>query len=303
MISPPYNLDNTDARARYQALWEEAPERTVFASLRYARAVDKAYGLGSFMHFCGEDAALLLHTKGRGPLRRVIVPPFTQYSALLLGKPAPAHQIHKQIVPLDHFLKHIERKARTADLLVQLNDPRTAQWRGWDVRPLFTYMIDLPGNIDNWSEGARRTWRSKTSSYRIQEDPRHLRPIIDLCVKSYERHGRRMPGKPAALETVVTAMGPWARTFAAIRNNTVEGGVVVLHDDRTAHYWIAGSIPGPAMTVLIGEILPILHTSGITKFDFVGANTPSIAEFKRTFGPVLKQYYHLRRQPQIRFLR
>ena len=303
MISPPYNLDNVDACARYQALWEEASERTVFASLRYARAVDEAYGLRSFMHFCGEDAALLLHTKGRGPLRRVIAPPFTQYSALVLSKPAPEHQVHRQAAPLDHLLKHTEQQARSADLLVKLKDPRTAQWRGWDVRPLFTYMIDLPSNTDDWSEGTRRTWRSKSSSYRIEEDPRHLRTIIDLCVKSYERHERRMPGKPAALETVATAMGPWARTFAAIRNDTVEGGVVILHDDRTAHYWIAGSIPGSAMTVLIGEVLTILYTSGIAKFDFVGANTPSIAEFKRTFGPVLTQYYHLRRRPQIQFLR
>ncbi|MXW82557.1 MAG: GNAT family N-acetyltransferase [Rhodothermaceae bacterium] len=303
MISPPYNLDNADACARYHALWEEAPERTVFASLRYARAVDEAYGLGSSTHFSGDDAALLLHTKGRGPLRRVIVPPSTQYSAVLLGKPALAHQVHGQATPLDHLLKHAEQQAQCADLLVKLHDPRTAQWRGWDVRPLFTYMIDLPSNIEDWSEGARRTWRSKTSSYRIEEDPRHLRTVIDLCVKSYERHERRMPGRPAALETVATAMGPWARPFVAIRNGTVEGGVVILHDDRTAHYWIAGSIPGPAMTVLIGEVLTILHTSGIAKFDFVGANTPSIAEFKRTFGPVLTQYYHLRRRPQIHFLR
>ena len=302
MISPPYNLDNADACARYHALWEEAPERTVFESLRYARAVEEAYGLDSSMHFCGEDAALL-HTKGRGPLRRVIVPPSTQYSALLLGKPAPAHQVHGQVAPLDHLLKLIEQQARSADLLVKLKDPRTAQWRGWDVRPLFTYLIDLPSNIDDWSESTRRTWRSKTSSYIIEEDACHLRTIIDLCVKSYERHERRMPGKPAALETLAKAMGPWARAFAAMRNDTVEGGIVILHDDRTAHYWIAGSIPGPAMTVLIGEVLTILHTSGIAKFDFVGANTPSIAEFKRTFGPVLTQYYHLRRRPQIHFLR
>ena len=301
MTSSPYNLDNSDVCARYQALWEAAPERTVFASLRYAKAVSEAFGLGSFIHFFGDGAALLLHTKGSGPLRRVIVPPFTQYSALLLCKPTSAHLVHRQTSPLDHLLKHIEQKTRRADLLVKLNDPRTAQWRGWDVRPLFTYMIDLPSNTDDWSEGARRTWRSKTSKYKIQEDPRYLRQIIDLCVKSYERHGRRMPGKPAALETIVTAMGPSARTFAAIRNNTVEGGLVILHDDRTAHYWIAGSIPGPAMTVLIGEVLTILHTSGIAKFDFVGVNTPSIAEFKRTFGPVLTQYYHLRRRPQIHF--
>ncbi len=294
-----YNLNDPGACARYQALWERT--RGVFASLRYVEAAGNVFGLKPQICFHEEDAALLVHVKGAGALRRIVVAPCTQYSALLLPIPPRAHLVHRQQSPLDQLLKYAEQTSRRVDLLVPLADPRTAQWRGWQVRPLFTYLINLPTSAENWSSGARRTWRSKVSEYDIQEDSSGVQQVIDLCAKSYKRHGRSLPAQPAALGALTKAMGEWARVFVALRGNTPEAGLILLHDGHTAHYWIAGSIPGPAMTVLIGEVLPILSQSGITQFDFVGANTPSIAEFKRSFNPVLTQYYHLRRRPRIHF--
>lgn len=299
MASSIYNLNDPGACARYQTLWEHT--RGVFTSLRYAEAAGNVFGLTPQICFHEEDAALLVHLKGGGAFRRIVVPPCTQYSALLLPTPLHAHLIHRQQSPLDQLLDYAEQTSRRADLLVPLADPRTAQWRGWQVRPLFTYLIDLPTSTENWSSGARRTWRSKVSEYDIREDLASAQQVIDLCAKSYKRHGRSLPAQPAALEALTKAMGEWARVFVALRGNTPEAGLILLHDGHTAHYWIAGSLPGPAMTVLIGEVLPILSRDGITQFDFVGANTPSIAEFKRSFNPVLTQYYHLRRRPRIHF--
>ena len=93
-------------------------------------------------------------------------------------------------------------------------------------------------------------------------------------------------------------------TATAVADGAPEGGLAVLHDGRTAHYWIAGSTPGPAMTVLLGHTLPRLRDAGLQTFDFVGANTPSIAEFKRHFGPALTPYFHLEKftRPELRLL-
>ncbi|MCY4158910.1 MAG: GNAT family N-acetyltransferase [Bacteroidetes bacterium] len=299
MTNSAYTLDDTGARARYQSLWEHA--RGIFASLRYAEAASSVFGLKPKICFHEDEAALLLHLKGGGKLRHVVIPPFTQYSALLLLNPPPAHLIHRQKTPLDELLKSAEQISNRADLLVTMDDPRTAQWRGWEVKPLFTYLIHLPADPDDWSSGARRTWRSNTSDYTIRENSELAGEVIDLCRMSYQRHGRKLPASPTALETLVREMGDWGRVFVAERNGITEAGAIILHDEHTAHYWIAGSIPGPSMTVLLGEILPLLSESGISVFDFVGANTPSIAEFKRSFAPALTQYYHLRRRPRIHF--
>ncbi|HET6566995.1 MAG TPA: hypothetical protein VFG50_03460, partial [Rhodothermales bacterium] len=53
----------------------------------------------------------------------------------------------------------------------------------------------------------------------------------------------------------------------------------------------AGSEPGPAMSVLLANMLPALASSGMRTFDYQGANTPSIAEFKRRMGARLVSYY------------
>ena len=79
-------------------------------------------------------------------------------------------------------------------------------------------------------------------------------------------------------------------TVSLQESQAAEAGLIVLHDANSAYYWIAGSKPGPAMTVLIGNVLTELKQAKFNTFDFVGANTPSIAEFKRRFGPVLTPY-------------
>lgn len=299
MTSSTYSLNDAGAHTDYSVLWERT--RGVFASLRYAEAAGNVFGLKSQICIVGDEAALLVHLKGTVPFRRIVVPPCTQYSAFLLPESIPSHVVHRGNSPLDELLRFAEELSSRADLLVALEDPRTAKWRGWQIQPLFTYKITLPTRSENWSSGTRRTWHSKRSRYEILEDINLASQVIDLCAKSYKKHGRSLPARPEALEALTLAMGDWARVVVAVRGNTAEAGIILLHDGQTAHYWIAGSTPGPAMTVLIGEILPILSQSGITTFDFVGANTPSIAEFKRTFNPVLSQYYHLRRRPQMYF--
>jgi hypothetical protein len=56
------------------------------------------------------------------------------------------------------------------------------------------------------------------------------------------------------------------------------------------------------MTVLIGTVVPRLHALGVKSFDFVGANTPSITEFKRRFGSVRQEYAYVSavRRPELR---
>ena len=80
----------------------------------------------------------------------------------------------------------------------------------------------------------------------------------------------------------------------ARRDGVPEAGLAALTDGRTAHYWLAGSVPGAAMTVLLAEAFTRLAEEGVTTFDFAGANTPSIAEFKRKFGSTLVPYARAR---------
>jgi hypothetical protein len=84
-----------------------------------------------------------------------------------------------------------------------------------------------------------------------------------------------------------------ARLFGArnTQSGDVESAVAILSHDATAYYWIAGGAAGPGMTVLLANLFEMLQDEAVQTFDFVGANTDSIAEFKRRFGGHLTTYF------------
>ncbi|MDE2833250.1 MAG: GNAT family N-acetyltransferase [Bacteroidota bacterium] len=292
-----YDLSDPGARSRYAALHRSAGRATPFSSLTFADAAAHAYRLRGRIHLPIPDAGALILERGRGLLRRAVLPPFTQYSALILPDFVAESDVHARTGPLEKILESIERAYRRADLLCRLEDPRPAGWRNWQVSPLYTYLLPAALAPDTWSTAARRLYRTRKSRYECRESADLAREVIVLCEQSYARHGRRLPGGPAALLQMVRQLKSMTRIFVALEEGAPKAGIVVLCGGSAAHYWISGSQPGAAMTVLIGHVLGVLQSSGFDQFDLVGANTPSIAEFKRRFGPQLALYFHLRHHP------
>ena len=256
-----------------------------------------------------DEAGALVHWRRRGPYRVVVVPPFTQYSAVVLRASPSEAEVHARRSAFDALLAALEPCFARLGFFMTLADVRPAQWRGWQVKPVYTYRLALDPDdlLHTWSSATRRAFRKHSAAYRVEEQPAAA-VIVQRCAESYQRHGRPLPADPTRLRTLVEALlaEEQARLFTATpaEGTTPEGGLAVLHDGQTAHYWVAGSTPGPAMTVLLGHTLPRLRDAGIQTFDFVGANTPSIAEFKRHFGPVLTPYFHLEKitRPELRLL-
>jgi hypothetical protein len=297
-----HSLDDEAAQARWRALWEISPQRSSFSSLPYARAATAAFGLECEMYLvtaAGRDeAGCLAYWRKRGPYRTVVTPPFTQYAPLLLRTSPDEARVHARHSALETLLATLETQYATLALFVPLTDVRPAQWRGWRVTPFYTYLLDLQESTlpDDWSRGTRHLFRKHGGTYRIEDNP-DAASVARLCAASYARHGRPCPADPANLTRLMDVLRAEGLvhllTATPCDCTTLESGLAVLHDGHTAHYWIAGSLPGPAMTVLLGKTLFILRDAGLQRFDFVGANMPSIAEFKRHFGPVLTPYYYL----------
>jgi hypothetical protein len=170
---------------------------------------------------------------------------------------------------------------------------------GWTVTERQTYISALPEGADPtaWSSNARRVAKKAADAYRIVEDARYVADAVALMTASYRRSGAPFgyTDETVARLAAVAIEAGLARCFAALApDGTVEAALVVAHDDRTGYYWMPGSAPGPAMTALLAVVLPRLAEAGLTHFDWCGANTPSIAEFKRRFGPTLAPVLHVR---------
>ncbi|MDZ4698712.1 MAG: GNAT family N-acetyltransferase [Rhodothermales bacterium] len=270
-----------------------------------ARILGGALRLRPRIYLAGEAgktplAGAIIHEKRRGPFRLGVVPAFTSYTPWLVSPPSTSSSVHGREAIEERLLEAIERDFDQVRLHLppSVLDMRPFQWRGWTVSVFYTYRITLTPAVDpeaTWSASIRRHFRTVRQGFDFREETGTGETLIALSRASYARHNRRFPADPGALAGSVAElqrMG-FIRIFTVRRasSSEVEAAVGLLFARDTAYYWMAGSIPGEAMTVLLGQLLGLLRDEGVTTFDFAGANTPTIAEFKRRFGGVLTPYF------------
>lgn len=234
----------------------------------------------------GEEAAACVTVRRIGPFRQVILPPFTPYSAAFAAAGAT-----------DALARAFESAFDEAILHLAPGDPflGVASRRGWAVRTLRTYVLDprVARDPTTWSQGTARNFRKGVAAHHVSIEPDGAALVASLAASAYERSGHAPPlpsGRFAPLAESVTGAGlgtPWICRNAA---GSPVAGMIALTSGSRSSYWMAGSIPGDGMTVLLGSVFEAMAGEGIVHFDFVGANTPSIAEFKRRFGGRLVEY-------------
>ncbi|WP_412060269.1 GNAT family N-acetyltransferase [Rubrivirga sp. IMCC45206] len=281
------------ADPRYAALWADSPDRTPFAHPAALAAVAEAFGLAASVLAVEDDGALQaavpVFEKRRGPFVAAALPPLCPVLAPLLAAPLAEADTHARRSPLDRLLTGLGDAVDQATLALGPGDVRPYAWAGWTLTPRSTYRLDLSGDpADGFSSNVRRTVRRDADAFDVSDngDPADA---VRLMADGYARGDADLGidlGAATGLAQAFATAG-LARTFTASRDGETEAAAVVASDGRTAYYWIAGSTPGSAMTVLVAHVLAQLADEGVEAFDFCGANTPSIAEFKRRFGAQL----------------
>jgi hypothetical protein len=287
-----------EAAAAYTRLWEASPQRTPFGHLAFGESVAEAFGLSCRIVAAAESGgawrgATLVFEKGAGPARVAAIPPLGVYVSPVFDAPLDAAEVHARESPLDALADSLGRYAQATFVLPPTHsDARPLVWAGWRLATRYTYVSSLPSGADpmTWSANARRVARKHDNEYDLAEGPEHAIVAARMMRESIGRHGKRFGVSDRAAERVARAVteAGLARTFVVrSRGGEPEAALVAAHDQSTAYYWIAGGNPGPAMTALLAGALPALAEAGITTFDWCGANTPPVAEFKRRFGAEL----------------
>ena len=298
------SLEDINLLDRWEALCSTSPQYSPFSSPVYARGIKNHLGFRVRLFIVSQEnvdiAGLLTYSRKLGPFEYVTIPPFTSFSSLITQHSLLPSTTPDALAPFSLLLKKIETEFDRI-LLHQhpeLHDMRVFQWNNWITAPLYTYIIDLShrdGKLKQWSTSARRTYRKFSPEYHFKEDDSAISNVIDLCKESYGRHHRPLPVNPAELADFISYLRDQSLvrifTLTPITGQIPSAAIALLIDREIAYYWIAGSVPGHSMTVLLGNLFPLLRSEGIKLFDFVGANTQLIAEFKRRFGPTLTPYY------------
>ncbi len=279
---------------RYAALWTRSPGRSPFSHPAAVAAYAQAFGLGARVLAVEDEgewaAAVPVFEKRRGPFVASALPPVCPVHRPLLAAPLAEAATHAGTSPLDRLLARLGAEADQATLKLGDDDLRPYAWAGWTVTPRATYHVALDHDVEaRFSSAVRRMVRRESAAFEVASDPAGAADAVRLMNAAYERHDEPLGLGDDVLVGLAEAFqtAGLAQTVVARRGGAVEAAAVIASDGRTASYWIAGSVPGPAMTVLLGRTLVRLAGEGLETFDFCGANTPSIAEFKRRFGSVL----------------
>ena len=293
--------------ADLDALWQRSPTRAPFTHPAAVAAYARAFDLEAGAVALGDGtAAMPTLVKRRGPFRAAALPPLAPVWRPLLEAAPTEAQTHARTSPLDRLISDLEDAADQLTLVLEDDDVRPYAWAGWTATPRFSYRLALEGEVAaGFSSAVRRTVKKEAGAFEVVKDGALASEAVRLMTDSYRRQGSDLGLEDDAVTGLAEAFvnAGLARVVGARRGSTLEAAVVVAHDGRTAFYWIAGSVPGPAMTVLLADTLSTL-AGDLEAFDFCGANTPSIAEFKRRFGPSLAPAPIVRRvtSPALRAL-
>ncbi|NNE46948.1 MAG: GNAT family N-acetyltransferase [Rhodothermales bacterium] len=287
-----------EARERWEEMQSRCPTRGAFDDFDLVTGLSHVQQLQCEVLVTSVDNedqfGAILPFRRIGPFRDAILPRFCPTSPVLIPTDAP---VAVRSAAIESALACMARRYHRVSLHLTADVTPLVSNDAWGSTPLYTYRLDLTKLTADitatWSAGTRRLYRKNVESYRVEETA-DTATAVQLCWNSYARAGRPLPIDQRAMsEFAHQPPGDVStRTFLATNrdSNVSEAGLVVLQHGGMAFYWIAGSMPGPGMTVMIGHVLQVLRESGLTDFDFLGANTPSIAEFKRRFGPTLHEY-------------
>ena len=271
---------------------------TPFADDRFVAGLAAVFGWSVVPMDTSAGLRALLVERKTGLFSEYVVPPFSPFSALRCDN------VGWDTVEIGLLELGARIVASGKPALLALEPDWSARFPGmpgWSRQERHTYILDTAEPdviLSNSSASTRRLVRKHADDYRIESDATHVPAVIELVSGAYGRHGRSLPGNPDRIRDLCDLMirAGKATAYTAVNRSTgaIEAGMVVLQGSRMAYYWLTGSEPGPAMSVLIPAVGGLLKANGTDRFDLMGANTPSIAEFKRRFGADLVSYTHLR---------
>ena len=300
-MSTPARRALADARDDLLARWRAQPDPSPFTHPDVCAAAADAFGLATTV-WTNAHAAVTAFEKqvGVGPLsaQALALPQLVPVSAPVLTPPPSEAESHGGNTDLDALLRALSESYAQATFALPTSwrDPRPFAWAGWTVEARFTYVVDLPSPLPSWSGGSRQRARSHSGDFevRINVDPPEI--AAEFQSEAYHRKGIAFGPTVAQMTRLASSMqdAGCLRTAVAWQDGKVRAAALFAVAGHRATYWLAGSEPGPAMTVLFAKALDALAAEGVTEVDLGGANVRSVAEFKRQFGARLAPTFRVR---------
>ena len=189
-------------------------------------------------------------------------------------------------------------------------DVRPFQWNNFNVNPNYTYVLDLTLGEDGLRNSFDTTKR-KNISKNLQENVcvkvKGLEAVDLISKDLQERYDMQKIKTHVDLAYFRDIYNVLQKNqilpYVAEVENEDMGGVIALKDKDILYAW-QGCIKStntklPINDTVLWEIIKDSIKLGLKKFDFVGANTSRICNYKSEFNPELVEYYEIKKSTKI----
>jgi ubiquinone/menaquinone biosynthesis C-methylase UbiE len=190
------------------------------------------------------------------------------------------------------------------DLLPYFVDIKPFTRRGWIAESRNTFISDLSVDCENAATPAVRRRARKAATAGVEFDPSvTAADFLEIWRATCNR--RRLgeflnPESLANLLDRIVAEGMGEILGSRLPDSRLVAANVILYDESSAYFWLSGFDPTEPHRGASNQLchLQTLRRAAqrATRFDWLGANTPGVTEYKASFGPRLVSYFRVRSQ-------
>jgi CelD/BcsL family acetyltransferase involved in cellulose biosynthesis len=289
-----------------------SPQGTLFSTFTWAEILEKVFGLEHEVLAAVQNgkiiSGIMIFYKKKFGINIITHAPLTIYNGILFDEPSAGEKSQKltghELELSEYLLKRLEREFKFINFSTSLNihDARPYIWRDWKVKPQYTYILKLGDHqsiLDNFSSSLRRKIKHcESESFKISAEG-SITKLIELQEESYAKSGIKPVLTAALFEKLITTVKEkkLADVYSISLGDDIHSMRAVLKWNNNIYDWIAGSAASfrnsNATHFLLWNMLRNFSNNNYLYFDFMGANTKNIIDFKRSFGGELKEYYDI----------
>ena len=302
-----YEILEVEDAQTWDAFVRQAIGRSVFSTRTWLDCAREA--TGGQVHCCGcyKNGRLVAGVSGLAQRRlgqkRLRTPVLTPHGGLLcapIPSKGPAKLEAERNRAAELLTEHLTRAYDYVQLIhtPAIQDMRPFIWAGWEARVRYTYQMALRDLDGLWERVERRT---RTVIRKAEKGGFQVRSTDDLELfrhqyeMIYTRPDNRMPVDAALVQRFVARASEAGLAHTMLVESpagAVAAMVVFVDGFDTVYAWQAGADPAFNNTGALSLLYwKFFAQTAFDKFDFVGANIPAIALFKRGFGGDLVPYF------------
>jgi len=171
-------------------------------------------------------------------------------------------------------------------------DIRPFKWAGWQCDVRYTYVVNLRDLTKVWADLEKQTRYDINKLMKdspIMAYAKDIEDFDELYEQTFKRKGLGRPVSKEFIKSLFIEMR--AELLLCYQERRLCSAAMIIKDNKRAYYILGASDRGSTSAYTLWRIFQGLASRSIGEIDLVGANTESIALFKRGFGGKLTPYF------------